>query len=355
VDSLRGIAACTVALIFHLRNFGGDSASVPYVQYQPVKWLYDFGGFGVDLFFVLSGFIFALKYAEPVRQRVVGPYKFFILRFSRLYPLHLATLLVAAAVLSLIHAGGTNDAYHFVLNLLMIQFWGFQKGFSFNTPAWTLSLEALCYIVFFLLARSKRIPFIIGSVCLLAIGIKIEIQMPDYPLLNFNTGQALVAFFSGCIVALIFRSEYRVWARWMALAIVINFIVSAAIDGTFSAALPYYYLSFDLLLFPSVLLCAISFPWLKRALEIRPLVFLGALSYTIYMVHFLVQMCINTAFLRLARPVPYTELWFAPAYAAVVIALSWAVHSKFELPSQQWIRAKHLRQRESRTAVPATT
>jgi peptidoglycan/LPS O-acetylase OafA/YrhL len=80
LDSWRGIAACMVAL-FHLRVLShvGDAALVRHASLF------------VDFFFVLSGFVITGGYAERLAAGF-GAWRFALLRFGRLYPLHLAVL-----------------------------------------------------------------------------------------------------------------------------------------------------------------------------------------------------------------------------------------------------------------------
>jgi peptidoglycan/LPS O-acetylase OafA/YrhL len=49
-----------------------------------------------------------------------------------------------------LHKKYYNDFYHFFLNIFLISFWGIEKGFSFNTPIWSVSIEILAYIIFFI-------------------------------------------------------------------------------------------------------------------------------------------------------------------------------------------------------------
>src|SRR6218665_1310018 len=97
--------ACALAvLVWHYQHFyyvggvpvGFSREAQPWFQWlQP---LYHHGFLGVQAFWCLSGFIFFWKYAQPVAGGRVAGWRFAALRFSRLYPLHLLTLLAVAAL-----------------------------------------------------------------------------------------------------------------------------------------------------------------------------------------------------------------------------------------------------------------
>lgn len=111
------------------------------------------GALAVHFFWILSGFIFFHVYKN---RQDVALRTFFVNRFSRLYPLHFLTLCLVAA-LQWVNMGifgyfqiyPMNDIWHFVLNLFMASHWGFQKGYSFNAPIWSISVEVLTYGMFF--------------------------------------------------------------------------------------------------------------------------------------------------------------------------------------------------------------
>src|SRR5262249_47299325 len=135
-----------------------DVAEFPAAQF--LRFFYEQGGKAVSLFFVISGFVFYWLYSRAVASTRIGAQEFALLRFSRLYPLHLATLLIVAALQPLyLSATGSyfiyayNDAKHFVLNLFFASFWGLQSDQSFNGPSWSISIEILLYAVFFLVVR----------------------------------------------------------------------------------------------------------------------------------------------------------------------------------------------------------
>ena len=113
--------------------------SSPFFNYEPFHWLYVNGWLLVDFFFVLSGFIFSACYLEKIRQSKIEPRAFFVLRFSRLYPLHIFTLLLTALLFWVyysmtpgFHSPYNYDPFHFILNVFMMQKGFIDSNFSFN-------------------------------------------------------------------------------------------------------------------------------------------------------------------------------------------------------------------------------
>src|ERR1700722_6561240 len=168
LDALRGIAALSVVLwhwYFFFLPFNREGMRFiderqPF--FDQLSFLYDHGGNAVNLFFCLSGFVFFWLYEKKVADGTTSFEKFAVLRFSRLYPLHFATLVLVAlgqviytALTQTFFVHGSNDPYHFFLNAAFVQAWGFQKDFSFNGPAWSVSIEILLYGIFFTLCRLR--------------------------------------------------------------------------------------------------------------------------------------------------------------------------------------------------------
>ena len=163
LDALRGGAALTVAL-WHWRNFSFYETQMFHPERQPLyallKPVYTNGWRAVDLFFCLSGFIFFWLYSESIAARGIAFRKFAVLRFSRLYPLHFLTLLfvLVAQQFMVVRFGSyfgynQNDLRHFLLQLIFASNWGFERGASFNGPIWSVSVEVLLYVAFFVMCR----------------------------------------------------------------------------------------------------------------------------------------------------------------------------------------------------------
>ena len=121
LDALRGLAALGVSVFSHYQHFGGDKATYPLNSLLVGHWVYENAWLFVDLFFLLSGIVLTYRYLEPLGRGALDGRRFFGLRLSRLYPLHVATLGVCAAVEWTLMARhepaviyqGNNDLYHF--------------------------------------------------------------------------------------------------------------------------------------------------------------------------------------------------------------------------------------------------
>ena len=178
LDILRGLAGLSI-VIWHFQHFYHFQPSFirstqPY--YNLFYFFYNHGHLAVVIFFSLSGFIFFWLYYEKIKNKLVSGKEFFLLRFSRLYPLHFITLIVVCLLqLYSIRKNGSyiiyanNDLKHFLLNLFFISGWGGYEGPSYNAPIWSVSLELFAYICFFLFSKyiyKKRYIIFLIIICL---------------------------------------------------------------------------------------------------------------------------------------------------------------------------------------------
>src|SRR5277367_5990060 len=93
LDNLRGLASLSV-VVFHYKHFyfsapgvlasDFDQSSQPF--YNLLKIFYETGYNAVQLFFVLSGFVFFFVYYKPPYEQKLPGFHYFVARFSRLYP-----------------------------------------------------------------------------------------------------------------------------------------------------------------------------------------------------------------------------------------------------------------------------
>ena len=154
LTGVRGVAACIVA-VFHMNYWfyaGGWNPDGPGTVLATV---FRAGYLGVDLFFALSGYVIAGAYLEAFRRPSRGTYAHFLIRrFARIWPLHVATLLLYIGAPSCRAPGDLAG------NLLMVQAWGVIGHITCNEPSWSISGEWFAYLAFpglaWLLLRSGR-------------------------------------------------------------------------------------------------------------------------------------------------------------------------------------------------------
>jgi peptidoglycan/LPS O-acetylase OafA/YrhL len=149
LTSLRFFAAMWVVLFNYWPNLGGN-----------LPPLVARGYLGVELFFVLSGFILCHVYLDNVADGRFAYGEFLRARLARVYPLHLATLLgigvMALAAQAAGHALHSNILSWSSLpaNLLLVQAWGLAPQAAWNHPSWSISAEWFAYLTFPLFASA---------------------------------------------------------------------------------------------------------------------------------------------------------------------------------------------------------
>jgi peptidoglycan/LPS O-acetylase OafA/YrhL len=168
IHALNGARAIPplVLVLFHFCEQRG------YFSVRAIDLFVGKGYLWVEFFFALSGFI--LIHVYGARFKMSGYVTFLKTRLARLYPLHLATLLLLLAFVWFTraiapltgHASIFDQPYHpivsgitFVANLFLVQAWNLFPYLSWNAPAWFVSVEFLLCIlfpVFAFLARGGR-------------------------------------------------------------------------------------------------------------------------------------------------------------------------------------------------------
>jgi len=389
LDALRGLAALGVVL-WHWQHFFSKGMGLPYrIESLPFFGalfpFYRFGWLAVFLFFSLSGFVFFWLYARGLRERTIPARTFFVFRFARLYPLHAVTLLAVLAGQTLFrHRNGFdfvyvhNDLRHFILNLFMASSWGLEKGWSFNGPFWSVSVEVFLYAVFFLFCRAtsgRR--FAKNGLLLLVTGLAgYFVLTPHVEMLGKGWG----AFFLGGVA-------YTPWARLTSMgngsgptefsrraagmtrarcaALGITALTTLLwgiafwlrlrfphfvwpplgfLSGTSGWRLSEQFVgSVTLVLSPLTVLSVAS---LESAFggvadAARRLSWLGDLSYASYLLHFPLQLAfaLITTSLSISNGF-YRSPGSLLLFFSILIPLSLAVHHGFEMPAQRWLRKR---------------
>lgn len=357
IEILRFLSAISV-LIFHYKNFTYLGLSridkrEELFPYHDILWpLYKYGDYGVQVFWALSGFIFFWKYREAVANGLVGGGRFFILRFSRLYPLHVLTL-VMVAVLQFAYtdvhgepfACEGNDLFHFVLHLFMASSWRGQWGLSFNAPIWSVSVEVLVYALFFVLLRCGLKSAWTGAAIVLASVVARHLGADNRVLMcvGFFYAGGLASMLDKQI-ALDGRERGGVRALCLSLAVLLPVVYGL---GFYQGGHGNLELLFLTLWVPLLILCLARIHVDEHGPVAKVLEVAGNVTYASYLLHFPLQLGVALVFVGKAWRVPFESSWLLCAYLSITLLLSVGVYRWFEVPVQAWIRQALLKPRNS--------
>lgn len=307
------------------------------------------GYLAVDLFFVLSGFVLALNYAGRIRSRA-NFLSFIRNRLARLYPLHALTLVVLVAGFLVAARLGFQPNHpehyvfdhHLVLQALLIHGWGFEDGLRWNVPSWSISAEFFLYLCFWpvsalALWRARRRTLLLSVVLVLAATV-LGLRALGYESLHVPMGHALVRaggeFLAGCLLFALYRQRVpdREAPRglWSVLLLVCGGLALSPWADPWMAwgsCLVIYGLAADRRCLPA------------RLLSCRPAVWLGTISYSIYLTHYLVIALVRRLVPEVARVGlgPGLGLAFTGGIVVAVLLVAAAAYYAVERPARRWL------------------
>ncbi|MGV9802482.1 acyltransferase family protein [Mycobacterium sp. NPDC003449] len=311
LTGLRIVAAVWVVL-FHFRPLLYEVAPEFTKALAPIL---DCGAQGVDLFFILSGFVLTWNYIDRMgwSWSTRETLHFLWLRLSRVWPVYLVTLHLAALwlifTLNVGHVPPEDtsgfNAVSYVRQFFLVQLWfePYFDGSSWDGPAWSISAEWLAYLLFgglilviFRIARATRA----RSLVLLAIAA----SLPPVVLLmvsgHFYTPwswlpRIVMQFTAGALACAAVR-KLQLTDRSRSVAGYLTIALTGIIIGGlyFFDAHPLNTIGdaggiVDVLFVPLVVAMAVGTGSLPALLSTRLLVYGGQISFGLYMVHELVH------------------------------------------------------------------
>jgi peptidoglycan/LPS O-acetylase OafA/YrhL len=205
LEAFRGLAAIMVVL-FHSIFYSAENPNALVLH----------SDLFVDFFFVLSGFVMSHAYVDKIKFSLSFQ-NFIMIRFARLYPLHLFTLFVwVPYVLIQIYAyqhgmGSTNPAekqniLSFLMNLFFLQSFAADGGAGWNWPSWSIAVEFFLYILFYFYVRLAKNIRCFPAV-LLVLGVYFLLYQFDNPLRTDSVAflRGIGGFFSGFVLYQLFQ------------------------------------------------------------------------------------------------------------------------------------------------------
>jgi peptidoglycan/LPS O-acetylase OafA/YrhL len=325
LDALRGIAAMAVVAFHYTTHYGRE-----YGHADPLGFGFPPGNYGVNLFFLISGFVIFMTL-----ERTRNTMDFVVSRFSRLYPAYWAALILTAAV---VYTLGMPDQHlplrEVLLNLTMVQ--QILGSEHLDGSYWTLQVELFFYaqmLLWFALGLLKRIHLIILLWLALAVGYGEVVHHHMH--FSYLASELLILrhipFFA---LGILF---YRVHTRPKENAL--NYAMMALCLAAIAVADPLIYVWVALgccgifLLFVNHRLS-----WLRGAF----FVFLGGISYSLYLLHQAIGFALIHALESRGVPSLVACVLTLGAVLALASALTYAVERPAMRKIRSWWRPSNL-------------
>jgi peptidoglycan/LPS O-acetylase OafA/YrhL len=265
----------------------------------------------VDFFFVLSGFVIAENYIHKIQNKQTNFLSYISARFRRIYPLHLFVLGLWFAYelcrwAAVTHFGHTLEVQPFsetrTLGSLgqhigLLQVTSGSESLSWNKPDWSISAIFWTY-VFFGLALSRfqhNVPVVTVATCLVT-GSVLIIFSPEHLKTTYQFGliRCLFDFSLGIMFwhhRQFFKKEFSILRASLlegAALISVLILMSAASGSIWEITVPFV---FGFL----ILILSKEEGAIAKIFRHRFFLFLGLLSYSIYMLHAFIQMLVKLA------------------------------------------------------------
>jgi peptidoglycan/LPS O-acetylase OafA/YrhL len=334
LTGIRGIAAWFVVL-YHMRL--SLAPNIPEVATAILAR----GYLAVDLFFMLSGFVLWLNYGERIRTGGIREIPGFLTRrIARIWPLHAFMLCVAIAFALLLLALGKDVGASWSelpLHFLLLHGWGFTNQLSWNDPSWSISVEFAAYLLFpclSLIVDWEKLSAAALSLLLVALAILLHqlmasggaVSLNDF-IPNLGIIRALVEFTMGTILC-------GLWLHWrhgrraailITLSLFLCFLILKGSSMPETAVAPG-------VLAALLLLVAATSEGRFNPLSSGPIHYLGLISYSTYLVHFLLFAFFKIALVDEAYDL---ALPLACLYLLITAAASGALFHGLEQPAQR--------------------
>lgn len=337
VQYLRGLAALLV-VFFHFRYYLNDVYAKPDLG----DALFQNGAFGVDLFFIISGFIICYATRKPEQRPLIS---YGMKRFFRIYPLMVISLLVFYVLF--------GEEHHAVgRSFLPVHADYSEKGpfFGYNmlSPVWTLTYEIFFYMLFALgLTVSQRYRKLVTLALILFLftGLQLVINnrvetsaYTDYsyldiaildPIIALSSSPMILEFCFGILLYIGLTSlpdisnRARLWLNPVLLimagaAIVMFFLPAFYGHGPFKWGIPATLFLFS----------AIAYEKYNGLPNSRVLLYLGNISFSLYLVHVIILKTIRKYELDLGLTGVWAFLFAVMLSILVAIVLYQMVEDK---------------------------
>jgi peptidoglycan/LPS O-acetylase OafA/YrhL len=320
LDVFRGIAALSVVIFHYTTHY-----DFLYKHSTPLAFDFAIGRYGVELFFMISGYVIFLTL-----DKTTTPQEFIVSRFSRLYPVYWVAVLLTYAITSLLllprYGVSLTDA---LINLSMIQ--ELARVPHVDNVYWTLHRELGFYLLIgslFYTAARKYIIHIIAAIIFANIFVLYFELLDKIPglwhIYSALPIMQLHLFGLGMVLYLFHRDRIMNWQFYLMVTLCVV-SASIAVDTTHSSIIA--------LLFACIFLAT---RMQSRLFRYPYLLFLGEISYPLYLIH----NNVGSATIYTLEKSGMSVFLSILLTMLLVIILATAMNKLIEKPGLKWLRSR---------------
>lgn len=314
---LKIISACIIAFFlhwdYHFIQFLGIDVRSPIFSSRILKFLLrgSIGYMSVELFFIISGFLFAYIYIPRIKEKEYTFDKFIFKRIIRIMPLVILTSSICYIQIFIMRinnikcwstfCGNNINTVSLIYDFLFAGIHVINNNLSLNGPIWYINVLLVCYILaygisYIYIHFYNKIIFILPIV----LGIIIFETGWQFPFLTLSTARGYIAFFEGIILYFLInkmdelKKQVKVFLICISSVIIIisfgyiflhfeNYFNFISNTNIFVSNL---YVFFDFIIYPPLLYILYNFKWINNFCNIKFIKYLGKISYGIYLWNF---------------------------------------------------------------------
>lgn len=303
----------------------------------------------VDVFFVPSGFILPFVYHDAAGRMSVPWRRFFVARIARIYPLHLLTIAIVGLMILVANSKGIPMSRPYYASdlppqLLLLHAFPYIEKFAWIHPSWSISMEFLAYVAIFPFMTqvfkgdrtlAVKIAAILGLCCLYGLNYWICAAAGANAAMGwYAVGRVSAGFGIGFLLFKIHQQHPAISLRIQNRC---DWILAIFLAGYVASCFRLFAFQWLILLVPFLILALTSNrpSFASRIFGNRFMVWLGSISYSVYMIHTIFGKLVS----GLAQRIPHfsfaTGSLILVGVFAILLAVSSLSYSLFETPARR--------------------
>ena len=288
IDGLRFVAIFLVGFCMHLGNMIRDwTLNIPYNSNNIIHRAIMEGGYGVSIFFIISGFILSVPFAHQklLQQKPVNLKEYYLRRISRIEPPYFISLLIFLIIrVWILHYDSLFQLLpNFIASAFYIHNIVYGSASTINGVAWSLEVEIQFYVLAPLLTNIYYIKNKLGRRILFFVLILVG----AYISYVFDNSASILTkgcyFFCGMLAADWYVLREQEWnGKVIAFLTTLSFIFFQFVPSYYQNV---FFCLIKILAILFIFYICLTNDYLKKILSVKIVTVIGGMCYSIYLTH----------------------------------------------------------------------